>query len=231
MLAPYIKSIFNLSLSAGQFPAVWKTAIIGPRLKKAGLDEAVPSNYRPVANLPFLSKVLERLVLKLLIAYLASRDLLPEMQSAYRKCHSTEMAVLRVYSDLVDAIERGEFALLTLLDLSTMFYTVDHDILLNRLSTTFGVKDSALQFFHSYLTDRTQSVHLASQSTPSRRVHCGVPQGSVLGRSCLLFLQRISASSYWHLVCDTIDTLMTLSCMVRATRIRRQLWKTTNCDA
>ena len=101
------------------------------------------------------------------------------MQSAYRKCHSTETAVLRVYSDLIDAIERGEFALL--LDLSAAFDTVDHDILLQRLSTTFGVKDSVLQFFHSYLADRTQSVHLASQSTPSRRVHCGLPQGSVLG--------------------------------------------------
>ena len=127
VLAPYIKSIFNSSLSTGQFPAVWKTAIIRPILKKSGLDEAVPSNYRPVANLPFLSKVLERLVLKQLIAYLESHDLLPEMQSAYRKYHSTETAVLRFYSDLVDAIERGEFALLTLLDLSAAFDTVDHE--------------------------------------------------------------------------------------------------------
>ena len=101
-----------------------------PLLKKVSLDETIPSNYRPVANLPFLSKLMERVVLRQLINYLQSNSLLPEMQSAYRRGHSTETAVLRVHSDLVDAIEKGDFALLTLLDLSAAFDTVDHDVLL-----------------------------------------------------------------------------------------------------
>ena len=95
--------------------------------------------------------------------------------------HSTETAVLKVFSDIVDAIEKGEFALLTLLDLSAAFDTVDHEILLKRLSTTFGINSVALQWFRSYMADRTQSVHLGSDFTSPRPVTCGVPQGSVLG--------------------------------------------------
>ena len=75
-------------------------------LKKVGLDETIPSNYRPVANLPFVSKLMERVVLRQLINYLQSNSLLPEIQSAYRRGHSAETAVLRVHSDLVDAIEK-----------------------------------------------------------------------------------------------------------------------------
>ena len=109
ILAPYITNIFNISLSSEKFPKVWKDEIILPHLKKVGLDETVPSNYRPVANLPFLSKVLERIANHQLKAYLEIHNLLPGYQSAYMKMHSTEMAVLKVFSDLVDAIEKGEF--------------------------------------------------------------------------------------------------------------------------
>ena len=92
---------------------------------------------------PFLSKVLERIANHQLKAYLEIHNLLPGYQSAYRKMNSTETAVLKVLSDLVDAIEKGEFALLTLLNLSAAFDTVDHEILLKRLSTTFGINSVA----------------------------------------------------------------------------------------
>ena len=131
---------------------MWKHAIVLPHLKKVGLDETVPSNYRPVANLPFLSKVLERIANHQLKVYLEIHNLLPGHQSAYRKMHSTEMTVLKVFSDLVDAIEKGEFVLLTFLDLSAAFDTVDHEILLKRLSTTFRINSVALRWFQSYLS-------------------------------------------------------------------------------
>ena len=121
------------------------------------------------------------------------------MQSAYRRGHSTETAVLRVHSDLVDAIDKGDFALLTLLDLSAAFDTVDHDVLLQRLSITFGIKDAALQWFRSYLSDRTQSVCVASGSTSPRRVFCGVSQGSVLGPILFTFTLQILGGSYRRL--------------------------------
>ena len=87
ILAPYITNIINIWLASGKFPKVWQHAIIFPHLKKVGLDETVPSNYRPVANLPFLSKIQKRIANHQLKAYLEIHNLLPGYQSAYRKCN------------------------------------------------------------------------------------------------------------------------------------------------
>src|SRR6218665_1074438 len=92
------------------------------------------SSYRPISNLSFLSKLLERVVSFQLTEYLSSAGLLPVHQSAYRKCHSTETALLKVVTDLTEAIDAGDHALLGLLDLSAAFDTVDHDVLAARLS-------------------------------------------------------------------------------------------------
>ena len=126
IIGPYITNIINISLSTGIFPKPGN--LISHLLKKAGLDEAVPS-FRPVSNLPFLSKFLERVVHRQLAGDLGSNKLLPEFQSAYRHGHSTETAVLKVFSDIVDAIDMGKLALILLLDLSAAFDTVDHKIL------------------------------------------------------------------------------------------------------
>ena len=103
-----------------------------------------------------------------------------DVQSAYRRGHSTETAVLKVYSDIIDAIFSGKFALLSLVDLTAAFDTVDHEILLRRLETTFGFRGAILQWLGSYLEGRTQSALLNGQSTVARTVVCGVPQRSVL---------------------------------------------------
>jgi hypothetical protein len=111
---------------------------------------------------------------------------LPSTQSAYRKFHSTETALLKVFSDLCHAIDDGNTCLLGLLDLSAAFDTVDHNILLTRLDLSFGVKGSVLQWFSSYLSDRTQTVQVAGCSSTKSPLKCGVPQGSILGP--LLFI-------------------------------------------
>ena len=98
-------------------------------VKKANLDVNNASSYHPISNLSVLSKVLERLVVR----QLTSEDLLPTLQSGFRAGHSTETAVLRVLSDIIQAVDRGDVAALVLLDLSAAFDTVDHDILLQRL--------------------------------------------------------------------------------------------------
>ena len=103
-----------------------------------------------------MSKLLERLVARQLMQYLSSADLLPSLQSGFRPGHSTETAVLRVLSDIQQAVDRGNSAALILLDLSAAFDTVDHSILLQRLQTTFGVHDAAHRWFHSYLSGRYQ---------------------------------------------------------------------------
>ena len=109
-------------------------------------DKNALKNYRPVSNLPFLSKLLERVVLHQLVEHIAYNDLLELKQSAYRQHHSTESALLHVTNCLLCNTDQGQVSILTLLDLSDAFDTIDHDMLLMRLSTTFGVIDLAFQW-------------------------------------------------------------------------------------
>ena len=150
-------------------------------LKKSGVDESVASNYRPVCNLTFLSKLLERVVHRQTIDYLLKHKLLPEFQSAYTRGHSTETAVLKIVSDIIDEIAKGHLVLLSLLDHLTAFDMVDHSILSKLLESSFRVKDVSLRWFDSYLVDRSQSVYLVGVSSTPRILVCGVPQGAVLG--------------------------------------------------
>jgi hypothetical protein len=108
--------------------------------------------------LSVISKLLERLVAKQLTYFLREHQLFPPQQSGFRAGFSTESAVTEVLSDLLDSIDRGNTALLALLDLSDAFDTVDHDILLNRLHVSFGISGSSLSWFRSYLSGRRQSV-------------------------------------------------------------------------
>lgn len=105
-------------------------------------------SYRPISNLSIQSKLLERLIARQLRDYLISADLLPSLQSGFRPGHSTETAVLRELSDILQAVDHGDLAALVLLDLSTAFDTVvDHVILLQRLQVTFGIHDTVHQWF------------------------------------------------------------------------------------
>jgi len=146
--------MYNRSLVHGVVPAAFKTAYITPLLKKSGLDPADVKSYRPISNLSVLSKLLERLVARQLIDYLTAFNLLPDLQSAYRSHHSTETAVLKVLGDILRAVDSGDLTLLTLLDLSAAFDTVDHETLLHRLSVSYGLGATAHGWFASYLGGR-----------------------------------------------------------------------------
>jgi len=113
------------------------------------LDVNEVCNYGPVFNLSLLSKTLERAVSQQLERYLTRAGLFPSHQSAYRKNHSTESLLLRVTSDLISHLDKGEVALTAFLDLSAAFDTVDKEILLNRLSISFGIQGAALMWFSS----------------------------------------------------------------------------------
>ena len=177
---PFITAIINASLLSGVVPAAYKTARVVPHLKKASLDPAVLGNYRPVSNLPFLSKVLERVVNLQLRDYVTRHGLQEKMQSAYRANHGTETALLRVQNDIAMALSEKKATLLVLLDLSCAFDTVDHAILLRTLEE-IGISGTALRWFASYLDNRLQYVAIGDTTSPVFKLHSGVPQGSVLG--------------------------------------------------
>ena len=108
------------------------------------MDTTDPKSYRPISNLLVLSKLLERLVAKQLVAYLKDNDLLPDRQSAYRAHHSTETAVLRVLSHILLALDSGDLAVLTLLEMSAAFDSVGHATLLQRLRISYGIGGSVI---------------------------------------------------------------------------------------
>ena len=190
---PAITTIINKSLSSGTFPDLYKKAIVKPLLKKVSLDQNNLKNYRPVSNLMFLSKLTEKIVLSQLLVHLSANNLMDSFQSAYRSCHSTETALLRILNDLLLATDSGRVSVLALLDLSAAFDTIDHRILINRLQQVFGIHDVALSWFVSYLSDRSQSVLVHEQLSDSSILRYGVPQGSVLGPVLfLLYMKPLS---------------------------------------
>ena len=180
-LAETIAKMCNLSLSEGIFPDCLKNAIVRPRLKKTNLDPEDMNSYRPISNLTFLSKTVERVVAIRFVEHSELHKLMLCHQSAYRSFHSTETAVLAVHNDIVRTIDSGKISGLVLLDLSAAFDTVDHPVLLQVLRDRFCVRGGALGWFGSYLSNRTQTYQVKDQQSSPRLVDCSVPQGSVLG--------------------------------------------------
>ena len=181
VLLPIITKIVNSSLDKGIFPDCLKHANITPLIKKENLDKNDMKNYRPVSNLSFLSKVIERVVLSRIKTHLNKNGLWEKMQSAYRALNSTETALMRVHNDLLKSVDHKHMAVLVLLDLSAAFDTVDHSILIQRLENRFGFGNKSLEWIRSYLSDRSQSVKIGKQSSTKQHLSFGVPQGSVLG--------------------------------------------------
>ena len=186
VLLLFIRVMCNISPREGCLPRTQKTAIITPVLKKQNADQDEPNNYRPISKLTFISKVLERIVEEQVTQHLEEADLMSEFQSAYRKHHCTVSALMKVPSDILDAADSRQVTLLGLLDLSAAFDTVDHDILLVRLETSFAIGGSVLTWRKSLLSDRQQAVSLNGVTSAFYSVVCGVPPGSILG--LLLFL-------------------------------------------
>ena len=180
-LLPSLTALINSSLSSGLFPQAFKSAVIFPLLKKPSLDPNELKNFRPISNLPFISKIIEKLVLVQISRHLSANNLLNQFQSAYRPGHSTETALLKIVNDLLLSLDDGNISLLASLDLSAAFDTIDHAILLHRLQHDFGLSGTVLDWFSSYLSGRIQSVSVHSHTSVPASVSCGVPQGSVLG--------------------------------------------------
>jgi hypothetical protein len=182
---PLITKIINTSLTSGDVPLVFKAAIVVPGLKKPSLDANDLKNYRPISNISFPAKILEKVVAAQLVEHMTKNGLFDPYQSAYQKRMSCETALVKIKDDVDRMLDNGEAVLIVLLDLSAAFDTVEHSVLLQRLGD-IGVTGLALSWFSSYLQGRKQQIRINDALSPSFDLVVGVPQGSVLGP--LLFL-------------------------------------------
>ena len=180
LLTP-ITTIINMSLSEGTFPDTFKLAHVTPLLKKPSLNRNDLKNYRPVSGLNYISKLIEKAVAGQIKEHLKYSNTDNPLQSAYKLGHSTETALLHIQGDILAAMDDGKVTALTLLDLSAAFDTIDHNLLLCRLTEWFGVRGSALDWIRSYLTNRSQAIKIAGVLSDPESLMWGVPQGSVLG--------------------------------------------------
>ena len=163
------------------FLTVKSGAAVTPIFKKLGLDPDSSSSYRPVSNFTYVSKLIERLAFSQLTAYLFNHHLLPVEQSAYRQHYSTETATLKITSDIFDAADAEKVTVLSLLDLSAAFDTVDHSILVQWLTYTYGITGTTLRWINSFLTGRSVIVNFQGQQSTRSMLSCSVPQLSVTG--------------------------------------------------
>ena len=128
-----------MSFEYATFPCHFKNAFVSPLIKKPSLDADNLKNFRPVSNLCFISKIVEKVVAHRLADHLSTNNLYEQHQSAYRKYHGTETALLKVQNDILRELDGKRGVFLILLDLSAAFDTIDHDILFKRLES-IGVR-------------------------------------------------------------------------------------------
>ena len=178
LIIPALTHIVNLSILTAKFPSAWKYSKVVPLLKKD--DPLCPKNYRPVALIPILSKILERVIFIQIVDYMESNGLFHPSHHGYRVGHNTCTALLELYDGWVEALERGELAGVMFVDLSAAFDCVDHNLLIEKMKI-LGFDCKSVMWCSDYLKDRYQSVYIDGAQSKYSKVDVGVPQGSILG--------------------------------------------------
>ena len=179
-LGQVIAKIINQSLSESVMPSKYKQAIVKPLLKNPKMDTEL-KNYRPVSNLSFLSKIIEKAAGLQVLNHLAINNIGGKLQSAYTVKHSTETALFKIFDDILQNLDKQNSVFACLLDLSAAFDTVNHHILLERLDRTLGIRGDALAWFASYLSGREMTVKVNSAYFAARILDCSVRHRSWLG--------------------------------------------------
>ena len=187
-----ILEIINTSFYQGIFPDCLKVGHITPIIKDPKGDINSYSNYRPIFSLPILSKLIEKAALDQLINHIHSNHLCFKYQSGFKKNHSCETALLKIYQDLINVLEPNQYIVMLFLDFSSAFDTVNHQHLINKLKEQFYVQDNALHWFKDFLTNRRFCTKIEDTFSDWNYVNHGVPQGSVLGPAVFsLYTQEI----------------------------------------
>ena len=216
-ILPHLTSLINLSLRYGVFPQSLKHAFVKPLLKKPDLDPSSLQNYRPISQLTFFAKIIEKIATRQLVEHMSSFLTCETYQSGFKKFHSTETALLCVSNDLRRSSDNGYPSILIQLDCSAAFDTLDIPTLLKTLENFVGLGDSALSWFSSYLSNRSFQVQQSNDTSESTDTKHGVPQGSVPGPilyrvyiiPLLILLTRLGIK--YHIYAD--DTQIYISCL------------------
>ena len=171
----------------GVVPPDFKQALVPPLIKKKTLCRNEFKNYRPISNLSLLSTILEKIVAKCLNAHIEEHLLSNHVQSAYKRFHSTETALLKIHNDIICNTDNGKVTALTLLDLSAAFDTIDH-------STPF--RTTAWTFWHFwYSFSMAQIIHFKQTATRSHRWFTFMPARVCPWPFSVLFIHNVNQSN------------------------------------
>ena len=172
----FLTKAINHTITKNTFPKQLKKSEVIPLYKKE--DPLKKENYKPMSLLPHVSKVFERIIYKQINIYM--KDKLSKNITGFRKSHGTRHSLITMLEKWKSALDKGENICVLFMDLSKAFYTISHDLLLAK-SKTYGFSINALDLMCSYLKNQKQSVQINNNFNSAKKVHAGIPQGSIDG--------------------------------------------------
>ena len=165
------------------FPKDWAVGYIN--LLPKGGDKRNSSNWRPITQTCIPAKILEKIVQKQLMQYLTDQNILNKNQSGFRSGYSTQKAFFELLCNLHFSVNRDDIMGLLFLDISKAFDSLDHGVLLRKLSN-ISLSDNSLNWFRGHL-NRIQYVRFNGNKSDPIEFKYGIPQGSCLGPTLFIF--------------------------------------------